>query len=138
MSIPSGRIMNTFIQEYVLNDHPSRWSNGQQKEIVAHWFEPHPRACVEDDGGYSSAESLHDYSRDISSAMALTSAPLLKGTSMNMKTVQGKEGVSVRYWASFFDVPFESKSHRWQDYWADGETMALAICRAALISTSRD
>lgn len=134
MSIPAGRIMNTFIQEYVLNEHPTRWSNGQQKELTAHWFEEHPRTCAEDDGGYCTAEGLPDYSGDLSHAMALSQAKMLVGTSLSMKSVTTP---SAGFWATFYNVPYESKTYRWKDYWASGSTMAEAICRAALLATAK-
>lgn len=133
--------MNTFIQEYVLNDHSTRWSNGSQKEIGSHWFEEHPRSCAEDDGGYCSADGLAKYSTDISAAMSLTEAALLKGKSLSTKTkIEANEDGNQRnstitlHWASFSSVAFGDTNYNWKQSWADGETMALAICRAALLA----
>lgn len=126
-SIPAGRIMNTFIQEYVLSDHPTRWSNAQQKELVCHWFEEHPRSCAEDDGGYCSADGLTNYSEDISRAMSI--ANFLKTTPLSTRSEVGI------HWASFSTVPFRDSNYAWKRVWASGETLALAICRAALLAT---
>lgn len=147
MSLPAGRILNTFIQEYVLGDLPTRWSNAQQKELGVHWFEEHPRSCAEDDGGYCTADGLAKYSTDISAAMSLADAPLLKTRSLTTKTEVTQKNPSsghtdppeptTKYWATFSDVPFSDKHMftRWpKRSWASGETMALAICRAALLA----
>ena len=133
--------MNTLIQEYVLGEHPSRWSNGQQKEIEAHWFEEHPRACAEDDGGYCSADSLAKYSTDVSAALALSEAPRLKGKSLSTKqTVEEDPNGNHRnstvknFWATFSTVGHGDPNYNWKQSWAKGESMALAICRAALLA----
>jgi hypothetical protein len=140
MSIPAGRIMNTFVQEYVLGGHPGRWSNGEQKEVFAHWFEEHPRSCAEDDGGYCSADGIGKYSTDISAAMSLTEMAPLKGKSLSTKTEQTegpmhRNDVITTCWATFSNIPFSEKHMytRWPS-WASGETLALAICRAALLA----
>jgi hypothetical protein len=132
MNIPAGRIMNTFINEYVLGQHPERWSNGQQKEIRVHWFEEHPRACAEDDGGYCSADSISKFSTDISAAMAL--ANVLFGKTLTTKTITDKDATVVNQWATFSNVGFGDPNYNWKQAWAVGETMALAICRAALLA----
>lgn len=119
----SGRIMNTFIQEYVVGDHPTRWSNGQQKELKCHWFEEHPRACAEDDGGFCSADTLPRYSTDISAAMSIK---------INNKSLSTKTEIN-EYWATFTEVPFGDKRYSWQNVWASAPTLPLAICRAALL-----
>lgn len=132
MSIPAGRIMNTFVQEYVLRDYPTRWSNSQQTELGAHWFEEHPRSCAEDDGGYCSADGLAKYSTDTSMALSLAETPALKQLSLSTKKVGDV------HWATFSDVPFADKSNwqtgGWARVWAEGDTLALAICRAALLA----
>ena len=147
ISLPAGRILNTLVQEYVLGEHPTRWSNGQQKELSVHWFEEHPRSCAEDDGGYCTADSIAKYSTDISAAMSLVDAPLLKERSLTTKT-EVKEGRAISghtdpddpittYWATFSEIPFSAKHMytRWpKRSWASGETMALAITRAALLA----
>lgn len=124
--------MNTLVQEYILNDHPGRWSNGQQKEVQAHWFEEHPRACAEDDGGYCSADGLSKFSTDISAALALAETPLLKGKSLS--TTRKEESATVTFWATFSDIKFGDPSYNWKQAWASGETLALAVCRAALLA----
>lgn len=133
--------MNTLIQEYVMNDYPGRWSNGQQKEVQAHWFEEHPRSCAEDDGGYCSADSLAKYSTDISAAMGLAEVPSLTGKSLSTKTENSPVGLFphtgsplTNYWATFSNVEFKDPTYNWKQSWASGETMALAICRAALLA----
>jgi hypothetical protein len=128
-NIPSGRIMNTFITEYVIGDYATRWSNYQQEEISCHWFEEHPRCNAEDDGNYCTADGLLEYSTDISRALSITrlmSNPLSTHTYTD-------QGVEV-FWATFSTVAFNDTNYRWRDVWATGETLALAICRAALLA----
>lgn len=134
--IPAGRIMNTFIQEYVIHQLPSCWSNAHQKQLPCHWFEEHPRSCAEDDGGMCSADDLPKYSTDLDAAMTLTNAAMMKEQMLVTHTEPAQTIMESRFWASFYkDVPYASKIHRWRNYWASGTTMAMAICRAALLVT---
>ena len=126
LSLPAGRLINTLIREYVLDEYPSRWSNGQQKKLQCHWFEEHPRSCAEDDGGHCSADEGKDYSADIEAAMSLASV-------LGERLSTQSDG--NLYWASFSGVAFGDKNYGWKKYWACAETIPLAICRAALIIT---
>jgi hypothetical protein len=119
ISLPPGRILNTLIAEYVLGDVSKRWSNGQQKEVDCHWFDGHPRACAEDDGGFCNADGLPDYSGDVSRAMGLAMAPRLKDNVLHTKADQGR-----------FEAAFSPTGHTF----VSGPTLAVAICRAALIA----
>ena len=144
MSIPAGRIMNTFIQEYVFGVGPSRWSNSNQVDLPTRWFDEHPRTHDTDDGGYCSADSAGRYSTDISAALSMIEPPVasLAGRTLKTETEVLTEGTAsskpvILYWASFSDVRFSDKSYytQWRKRsWASGETMALAICRAALLA----
>jgi hypothetical protein len=126
MSIPAGRIMNTMIQEYIVRESPTRWSNGQQKELPCRWFDEHPRSCAEDDGGYCCADSLPDYSGDVSRAFSLALLPTLKDKKLSTQTD------NTEHWASFGNVPYERKDE--VRCWVQGPSVALAICRAALLA----
>lgn len=137
VSIPAGRILNTLIQEYVVNDHATRWSNSGQKEIPCHWFEEHPRTCAEDDGGYSSADGLPNFSGDISRAMNLVQ--IIKDKPLNTHVEPATSifpAMKKRFWASFSSVPYESRTQYNCNVWVSAETLSLAICYAALICKS--
>ncbi len=123
-SIPAGRLMNTLIREYVLGEYPERWSNGQQKNLQCHWFEPHPRSCAEDEGGSCSADEGANYSRDLDAAMSLE--PYIQ----HGLVTRSEKG---QYWASFSGVAFGDNNYSWKKHWACAESLTLAICRAALL-----
>lgn len=126
-SLPAGRIMDTFIEEYVVGDLPSRWSNAHQKQLPCHWFEEHPRSCAEDDGGYCSADGLCRYSTDVSRALALAQLPALKDKPLQTR-VEGD-----KYWAAFSTVPFEKRMEYGRRLWVSASSLPLAICQAALV-----
>lgn len=122
--------MDTFVEEYVYGNVSTRWSSSQQKEIPCQWFEEHPRQCAEDDGGFCSADSLVKYSTDISRAMTVATAPALVGRSLATHSVKGDD--ATEYWASFSESPFGSRQYQY--VWTSAPTLALAICRAALLT----
>lgn len=130
LGIPAGRILNTLVAEYVLREHPTRWSNSAQEAEVCFWFEQHPRACAEDDGGYCSIDGMPDFSGDPIKALKLKDAGTLSGLPLSIKTV------GQIYWATFGNVSFEG-DQSYSEYkrrWVAADTLPLAICRAALIS----
>lgn len=135
LTLPAGRILDTFIQEYVFGDFPSRWSNGKQEEIRCHWFEEHPKTCAEDDGGYCCADGLPKYSTDISRAMSIALAPSFKDKCLSTHTEAQKNLGAIstpsRYWATFSTVPFNA-NYTHKD-WVCASTLPLAICHAALL-----
>ena len=134
-SISAGRIMNTFIAEYVFGEFPHRWSNSQQKDLPCHWFEDLPRACAEDDGGYCTADSVPNYSGDLTRAMEIAQAPIFQNFPLVTHTENAKTIFPVmenRFWATFSKIPFDQHSH-YHNTWGSGDTLAMAICRAALM-----
>lgn len=132
MMLPAGRIMNTYIEEYVMCNHPYRWSNLKQAEVKVHWFEDHPRVCEEDAGGFCSADGLPKYSTDISASMSLLAAPALQDRLLTTKTVKqwSMSDPNSAYWATFYGVPVEDS----KSIWAFAPTVELAVCRAALLA----
>lgn len=138
MSIPSGRIMNMFVKEYVFKQHPTRWSNHEQKDLVCHWFEESPRSIAEDDCGYSQADSLCPYSTNSASAMLIVDYLAISYTpkAITIQTLLPETNFPAmenRFWATFSIVPYESKNYDWKNFWVYAETLPMAICRAALL-----
>jgi hypothetical protein len=118
--LPAGKLLDTIIQEYIVGDFPSRWSNSEQRDIPCHWFEEWPRSCAEDDDNRCAADFVPNYSGNLDEAMLLTkriNQPLSTKTIGNVS------------WATFNDVPFDQYRYGW----VSGERLPLAICRAALI-----
>lgn len=135
--IPAGRIMDTFVREYVYDTFPMRWSNGEQKDILCHWFEELPRSCAEDDGGSCISDWLFKYSTDLTDAMRIPEAPIFKEKTLTTHSEPSQSlfpAMEKRFWATFSTVKFGDTNYRWKQVWANAETMPLAICRAALLS----
>lgn len=133
-NIPAGRIMNIFIEEYVFDRSPQKFNSSTQKIENVHWFEEHSRACAEDDGGYCSADGLAKYSTDVSIALKLSEKV---GKSLHTKTEivcpTGFSDPQNVYWATFSEVPFVTNDYYGKLNWSSANSLALAICRAALI-----
>jgi hypothetical protein len=144
-AIPAGRILNVLVQEYVFNEAPDRWSNSQQKDLPCAWFQEHPRACAEDDGGYSCADSVMKYSTDASAAMQIPHAPALSHLTLTTQMVRKFSNPSsghidpvetIEHWATFSSHQFDPNTAEHNILWAKAKDLPLAICRAALLATS--
>lgn len=117
--------MDTFIQEYVLDDFPLDWDSISESDRRCSWFERVPATFVVDN--FCVADVVPRYSTDISAAVSLAESDALSGKVLNTAV---EPDVEV-HWATFSNVPF---SERQKGEWAQGETLALAICRAALLA----
>ena len=123
---PAGRILDTLIQEYVLGDYSTRWSKQDEREVRSNWFEIHPEMIVNE--GFCTADTVPQFSTDISAAISLS-----KADTLILKTLTTATESESLYWATFSNVPFSERGER-GDVWAQGNTQALAICRAALLA----
>lgn len=137
-SLPAGRLLNTLVEEYIFGRKPSRWSNGQQKSLPAHWFEELPRSCAEDDGDSCPADFIPKYS----SANAMPDCLLGEMQRLGYSIRSEMEG-DIWYVGFIRQVYSTAPSPNWDDWkWhklrMPGSTFAIAICRAALLAHRHD
>jgi hypothetical protein len=118
MSLPSGRVLDSLIQEYVFGDNP-RWF--VSKTGVTKYHKDYIDSCQEYLPYFSSTFSGKQDIFWIFRNFGRRYQFLLEGE---------------KCWATFSHVPAECKEK--SKLWAYGDNPSLAVCRAALLALSEE